>query len=832
MKLNSIKHILTTLIIVLGIVITFMFSLLSYKNTKDNLVQKYDDEAILILENTKQYFNKEFNRAEKVLDNLGNSQEFHEAYLLNEYSHLPSLFKIANATMSDSRAIHLGLPDGRIFSSETTPKDFTDHYDVAVQDWFVAAQKAKGSIIWTEPYFDYMKQDIIVTVAKQLTNYQDNMKPVLAIDFEVDTMSKVVTGLKVGSDGYVLLINRSGTIIANTDHYMIGEQFFKDVLSYDAKANQTYQMNYIINHQPYHLFYEKLDTSGMLLVTAVSQLEIKRNLFKAYLPILIIGVFCLLILSTFTYLLALRAIVPLEKLVTLMKSAKDGDYHVHSNIMGYYEIDTLSNSFNSMIKSIRTRDEHLQTINQSLTIKESELTNKNAILEQSELRLRNSRERIKQLAYYDVLTGLSNRQKLLMDFERILDSEQPSVKNGAILYLDLDNFKTINDTMGHTAGDYVLIEISKRLLQTIEVENSISRIGGDEFIVLLPNVTSEVSITDVASSILEIFKDPVVVEHKNFVLTASIGIALFPLNGVTVEDLLKKADTAMYAAKENGKNRFHFFDEKMQMQIFEKLNMEKAIRLALENNEFEVYYQPQYCVNDGSIYGMEALLRLNSSFLGCSVPPMTIIKTAENIGLISDIERMVFKKACEFGYKINQNCLNPILISVNVSIVHLIQDNFVQNIIEIIQQEKIDPYLIGIEITETVMMHTFESNKQKLEAIMSHGLSIHLDDFGSGYSSLNYLQNLPLDYVKVDKVFMDQLLQSDKQEKITKAIIKLAHDLGLKVIAEGVETKEQLGLLTLFKCDVVQGYYYSKPVTEAAILKLLKSHLDQDLHSF
>lgn len=439
--------------------------------------------------------------------------------------------------------------------------------------------------------------------------------------------------------------------------------------------------------------------------------------------------------------------------------------------------------------------------------------------------LKASEERIKRLAYTDSLTGLANREKLVETLAEALEKAGDEASGGAVMYIDLDNFKSINDTMGHTIGDKVLIEIAHKFLKVDYQNKTVARIGGDEFILLVNGPDYSQKVMDVCSSIVKIFEKPVVVDAKSFNVTTSIGIVLYPAHGSTAEELMKKADLAMYRAKQCGKNCYRIFDESMELEIITRVNIENGLRNALAKNELVLHYQPQYCLHTGRILCLEALLRWNSPTLG-QVSPLRFIKVAEETGMIVNIEKWVLKNACIFAKSLNERTHEAMKISVNISSVHIMQSEFVNNVISILKEVGVDPGLIGLEITETVMMESFDSNKSKLEELKKLGMEIHLDDFGSGYSSLNYLQNLPIDYVKIDKAFIDTLLNSERNGRITETVIGLAHYIGLKVVAEGVESEEQYNLLKQYQCDLVQGYYISRPLSMEAAVEFLATVQD------
>ena len=324
-----------------------------------------------------------------------------------------------------------------------------------------------------------------------------------------------------------------------------------------------------------------------------------------------------------------------------------------------------------------------------------------------------------------------------------------------------------------------------------------------------------------AKEIKSQFDLPILIDSKILNVTASVGLALYPIHAKTPEELLRIADMTMYHAKGAGKNGYKIYDDGVKQEVEEKLIIEQGIRECIERDEFELFFQPIYNTKEGKVTGLEALLRTHTSTLS-KFNILQIIQTAELTGQIIEIDKWVIKNACIAIKKMNQTVQQPLRISINVSAVHIMQLDFVDNIKSIVEESGVCPEWIGLEITETSLMESFESNKKKLEEIKELGISIYLDDFGTGYSSLSYLNSLPIDRVKIDKSFIDAMLQSEKDRKIVNAIIKLVHNIGLNVVAEGVEHKEQFESLHNEQCESIQGYYISKPVRFEEIISIIQ----------
>ena len=430
----------------------------------------------------------------------------------------------------------------------------------------------------------------------------------------------------------------------------------------------------------------------------------------------------------------------------------------------------------------------------------------------------NSEEELKKLVYFDSLTKLPNRIALTNDIQEHV-KQQESI-TAALMIIDIDNFKYINDTLGHHFGDEFLIEIAKIFLNLSSQSIRVYRIGGDEFAFLVTASMPQIEMA--AQEIMNCFHKPIYMDKIKIHTTLSMGIAVYPFAGKTVQQLLKNADIAMYEAKQRGKERYVFFDDVMNYRIIEKTEIEHNLQFALDNKEFMLYFQPQYKTSNDKISGFEALIRWKSRELGM-VPPNDFIKIAEESQKIVAIGKWVFVNSCDFASKLIKRGYKDIKVSVNISIVQLIQDDFTDFILATIESKNLDFKLIELEITETVLIRSVQEAYTKLETLRSKGVSISLDDFGTGYSSLSYLQNLPITTLKMDRAFVEDITKNTITENLASFIISMAHKLNLEVIAEGVETKLQLDTLKKYNCDKVQGYYYSKPVPEEQAFLLLES---------
>lgn len=467
-----------------------------------------------------------------------------------------------------------------------------------------------------------------------------------------------------------------------------------------------------------------------------------------------------------------------------------------------YEIRVSRDESDILLRQKVEAYDELEIINEELANLNNELTNS---LEEN--RVQNAK--INELIYKDMLTGLYNRFSVTNIIDKgitpgLLDFQ-------AVIFIDVDNFKFINDTYGHDTGDLVIKATGNKLKAFESEQITIGRFGGDEFLIFINMVKSRIEVVDFLEAIRMAFKNPVMLEDKRFYLTISMGVAICPEHGVSRNELIKKADMALYKSKDTGRNRYTFYDALFDEDLERKINLQNAIKYAALNDEFYLNYQPYVESSTGKLMGYEALIRWYSKELG-QVSPYELVTIAEEMGLIVEIGDWIIEEALNFIKNINQNRTDKLTISINISVVQLRSKDFATRLMGITKAVGVSPGEICLEMTETVLIDSFTRSGNDLRMLNELGFGIALDDFGTGYSSLSYLKELPVTVLKIDKSFVDELTTSEFNRELVNVMVSIAHSKGIKVTAEGVETLQQFEILRMLNCDIIQGYYFSKPL--------------------
>ncbi|WP_313637926.1 EAL domain-containing protein [Paenibacillus sp.] len=460
--------------------------------------------------------------------------------------------------------------------------------------------------------------------------------------------------------------------------------------------------------------------------------------------------------------------------------------------------------------------ENLEAAYEEITATEEELRQQYDQLIENQEKLALNEERMHYLAYHDLLTGLPNKLAFYENGPRILELNNIA----ALMFIDIDYFKYVNDTMGHEFGDRLIVKVSERLVSLVGSSGEVYRFAGDEFIVLLYSIENSQCITSVASHIIAGFKDAIEMDDSLLHVSLSIGISTHPEHGSNIMELLKCADIAMYKAKDAGKGQIIVFDQPLNDTFTERMNIEKQLYNALEKNELEVFYQPQIDLTQNRVTGLEALMRWNNPILGM-VPPDKFIKIAEDSHLIIPLGAWVLRTACAFLKSLHEQGLSHLTMSVNISMLQLLQSDFNELVLDTLQASGLDPEYLELEITESVLVESYEYVSSKLTELRAYNIKIALDDFGTGYSSLSYLTHMPISTLKIDKSFIDSIRTGTHQAVLVEQIIMIGKRMNMCVIAEGVEQTVQLDYLQEQGCDKIQGYLFSKPQSAQSVQELL-----------
>jgi diguanylate cyclase (GGDEF)-like protein/PAS domain S-box-containing protein len=434
--------------------------------------------------------------------------------------------------------------------------------------------------------------------------------------------------------------------------------------------------------------------------------------------------------------------------------------------------------------------------------------------------MKRKEEQIRHQAYHDALTGLPNRSLANDRLEMaILHAKRVGTKV-ALFFLDLDHFKKVNDSLGHAFGDRLLQKAGKRLLEIVREEDTVARLGGDEFLVIAVGISSEQQLIELAERLVGCFAYPFQVDRHELHITFSIGITLYPDDGENIADLTRNADVAMYQAKQQGRNSYSLFTPELSERASCRMQLEKELRQAIKERRFVVFYQPKICLHSNRVSGLEALVRWKKAD-GTMMSPSEFIPPAEETGLIIPLGEIVLEESCRAMQHLDNLGLDHMKVAVNLSPVQFLQPQLISRTLAILEECNFEPSRLELEITETTMMTNLQEGVHKLNQLVDEGISISIDDFGTGYSSLYYLKNLPIDTIKIDQTFIRDITHDFNDAQIVETIILMAKNLGIGVVAEGVETAEQLELLSRFHCEQVQGYYFSRPLPLEELVEYL-----------
>jgi diguanylate cyclase (GGDEF)-like protein len=568
---------------------------------------------------------------------------------------------------------------------------------------------------------------------------------------------------------------------------------------------------------------------------AVSRSRMLYEVVPAFAVVTAIALVFILLCSVFSRYMTRRITAPFSIITRMADDIAAGTAVKKQGLEHSGEFKEIVVLLNNIIGDLNSHKARMNVDHQLLSMKveerTSQLSRRNEELNQAVKEVTETKNRLRQLAYYDSLTSLPNRRLFTEQLDLLLRLAKRNKEIMALLFLDLDNFKRINDSLGHSSGDVLLREVAKRLTRCVRDSDlvasytdsnsriDVSRLGGDEFTVVLNQLSSAESAGVVAKRLLDMFAQPITIEGHEIVITPSIGLAIAPTDADTVEGLLKAADTAMYHAKTSGKNKWMFYSSSMDAANVEKLKLENELRRAMERGELALHYQPQVDTLTGTVVGAEALMRWQHPEMGM-VPPFKFIPLAEEMGLIGALGEWGLEEACRQMVELQELGLDLPQVSVNVSALQFNQP-FIKRVSDVLAKTGLRPMRLQLELTEGIMMDDKDTTLRALHHLRELGVHLSMDDFGTGYSSLSYLSRFPLNELKIDRSFVIDLEKSENDASLVIAIIAMARSLKLQLVAEGVETPAQYHFLRNYGASVIQGYLFSKPLTFEALKPLL-----------
>jgi len=713
---------------------------------------------------------------------------------------LMRLFASFQMAYPDYYELRIVLPDG-YEDTRATQGHMPNRTEMESESAFFKSLRGSVDHIQTNYMINPDNNEPVLYVGKKIVLRDASFEPVdappslrgyLMITANLDFLQSQLDKQTIGKSGYFFVTDAAGKVFLSPKSASVS-QFKPDLFHQLEKAmpeKRILKVNY--NNQPVYVLGSKLH-ADLRLFAILPEADVIADSLALRQIIMTITLLTIFFAGTLIFYVINRILIkPIQKLGKIAYEIGSGHFDASTGIRSLDEIGELAHSFEEMGRNLQV-----------------------------------SQDQINYLAYHDALTGLPNRRMLKEYLQRALAYADRQHEKLAILFLDLDNFKKVNDSMGHQAGDKLLKELSTRLTDCMRMQDqlmrgddplqhsampreTLARVGGDEFLLLLPGIKDPNSVAKISQRLLDKLIEPITVNKNEFFVSCSIGISLYPDDGEDVESLIKNADIAMYHAKKLGRNNFQYFNESMNMVAVERIAMENALRKAINNKEFVLYYQPKIDIRSGEFTGAEALIRWQHPEHGL-VPPNKFIPIAEESGLIVPMGEWIIDEATRQLCCWHKEGIE-ITLSINISTVQLNKQNVAEVIRHSIEKNKCPADFLEIELTETSIMDAHEQAASMLNDIKSLGVQVSMDDFGVGYSSFSYLRNLPIDILKIDRSFVRDITTDQNDAAIISAIIAMAHTLDLKVVAEGVETLEQLHFLHEQQCDIAQGYLISRPL--------------------
>lgn len=791
-----------------------------------------------------------------------------KSYVSGPNTKLPSLTEIKVSTYFDEikrthsniNFIFMGLEDGSYVEYPTFNP--TESYDPRIRPWY-AYTHVQEKVQLSDPYISQVSEEMIISATKSIT-LDDGRSGVIGVSMIIDDVTQIVKQIKLGESGYIMLLNANDKIVVSPEYkaWLLKTPIEAGLTDLALNGEGPRRQEIFISEEM-HVFDTYASKNGWKIVAIIPKQEILGKSNQITQILVLIYMFTMFTIAILVFWVLNRVTKPLFGISRAMNQMAvfDLDFYDHHEMqryikkkdeigviakaldnmhVSYSELHEMVYKMNKEIQNIDinqitpgrltlTKDHPFSHIGASINVLLERISNNLRQLEQSNMEIQeknqmliaseeelvaqideieSQREYINFLAYHDPLTNLSNRRKFIDKLSFALENEGC----GAVVLLDLDNFKSINDTMGHVYGDKVLVEVANRLQSAVNERIFVSRFGGDEFLILISPLKDRKAAEKEVHQLRRLFDEPVIIEGQSVQIAFSMGASVFPEDTSIADQLIMNADMALYAVKNNSKNHYKFFDASMNEKVVKKLAIEQMIKSALDDDGFMMVYQPQVSVHDGKIEAFEALIRFKS----LAISPGEFIPVAEETGQIIQIGRLVVEKVVKQMRLWRDQGLEPRTVSINYSALQLHDEGYLDFLLETLKCYEIEPKYIDIEITENIVMENKEMTLTFLSALRDNGIQIAVDDFGTGYSSLSYLTFLPLDKIKIDRSLIIEFLEI-KNLRVMESLISLAHSLELTVIAEGVETAEQLKRLQMCQCDTIQGFYFSKPLAPSEI---------------
>ncbi len=647
-----------------------------------------------------------------------------------------------------------------------------------------------GGVFIVQDYYS-TKQNIVERISIQSEIIATNSA--IAIYFhDIDSVNELLASLQADAEILSAKVSVKDKVFAEYNREYIQETDFAWVLKYFLSPT-------LVIDTP--ITYRGETIAELNVITDYPTLH--KHVFNHFILTSIALFSSFLISFTIASYLQRVFLQPIHHLLRITKKiAHDKNYSVKVNKTSNDELGVLADHFNFMLEQIHIRDKNL----------EEEVAKRTSDL----VKLNNT---LNYRANHDILTNLANRELFNDHLQQTIAQAERQHSKFAVIFIDLDQFKLINDTMGHDFGDSILCKVANKLSACVRKEDTLARMGGDEFTVLLPSIQSTDNAISFVHKILDSFKFPIIEQQSEFHIKPSIGISIYPDDGTQADVLQKNADTAMYSAKAEGGNCYHFFSSQMSEKVHKRLTLEAELHKAINHDQLFLHYQPQI-YNDGSFAGFEALIRWQHPEKGM-IPPFDFIPISEETGQINQIGHWVIEQACRQQAQWLQQGYDICPVHVNISPVQITPD-LASHIYQTVQRYKLTPDLIGCEITENAFAKNLDKLKDFLEELHEFGFHLSVDDFGTGYSSLNYLKSFPINCLKIDRSFINDMTKGPEGAALVQGIINLAHSLKLSVVAEGVETHQHLDFLIAHGCKIIQGYYYAKPLPAEEACQWLK----------